>query len=79
MINDVDRMLVCSVCGADACFGFNVDLESIRMGYVGDWRCAEHHPTRKAHYTREEWAKARAEGKLYPDEQARVPMQEAAE
>lgn len=70
MEEDVDRMLFCEVCGADACFGFGVTLEGIRMGDVGSWRCADHHPTRKARYTREEWAQARAEGRLYPDSAA---------
>lgn len=67
MMEDADRMLFCDVCGADACFGFGVTLDGIRMGDVGSWRCAEHHPTRKSSYTREEWAQARTEGKLYPD------------
>lgn len=70
MTSDVERMSICSVCGADACFGFGVTVEGIRMGDVGDWRCAEHHPTRKVRYTREEWAQARAEGRLYPDSPA---------
>lgn len=67
MMEDIDRMLHCSVCGAEACFGSGVTLDGLRMGDVGDWRCAEHHPTRKARYTREEWSEARAAGKLYPD------------
>lgn len=67
MIDDTDRMLICSVCGADSAFGFGVTLDGLRMGDVGDWRCSEHHPTRKASYTREEWAHARAVGLLYPD------------
>lgn len=56
---DIERMLVCDVCGADACFGFGVVLDGVRMGDVGSWRCTEHHPDRKAFQTREEWAKAR--------------------
>jgi len=67
MERDFERMLICDVCGADACFGFGVTLDGVRMGDVGSWRCAEHHPHRKASYTREEWAEARAQGKLYPD------------
>lgn len=67
MIQDVNRMSICSVCGADACFGFGITIEGARMGDFGDWRCSEHHPTRKARYTREEWADARERGKLYPD------------
>lgn len=55
---DLDRMLICSVCGADACFGFGATLDGVRMGDVGDWRCSEHHPTRKANRTREEWERA---------------------
>jgi len=69
MIEDIDRMLICDVCGADACCGFGVTVDGIRMGDVGSWRCAEHHPDRKASYSREEWAQARAEGRLYPDSQ----------
>lgn len=53
---DLDRMLFCEVCGAHACAGFGVTVEGVRMGDVGSWRCAEHHPDRKASYTREEWA-----------------------
>ena len=68
MTDDIDRMCVCEVCGAPARFGFDVTLDGILMGDVGSWRCADHHPTRKARYTREEWADARAAGKLYPDE-----------
>jgi len=67
MEQDFERMLFCDVCGAEACCGFGVTLDGIRMGDVGSWRCAEHHPHRKASYTREEWAEARAQGKLYPD------------
>lgn len=67
MNHDLERMMICDVCGADACCGFGVTVEGIRMGNVGSWRCAEHHPERRPSYTREEWAKARAEGKLYPD------------
>jgi hypothetical protein len=29
----------CSVCGADASFGYGV---SLRRGELGDWRCREH-------------------------------------
>lgn len=53
---DIERMQVCSVCGGDACFGFGVTVENIRMGDVGDWRCAEHHPDRPARRSREAWA-----------------------
>lgn len=67
MIEDVERMMACDVCGEPACVGSGVTLEGLRMGDVGSWRCAEHHPHRKASYSREEWAMARAEGKLYPD------------
>ena len=67
MTEDVERMLFCDVCGGPACVGFGVTVEGIRMGDVGGWRCAEHHPHRKSSYTREEWAQTRAEGKLYPD------------
>lgn len=67
MIDDVERMLVCSVCGAAATAGFGVTLEGVRMGDMGDWRCSEHHPHRKSSYTHEEWVQARPEGKLYPD------------
>lgn len=56
---DIERMLVCDVCGGAACFGFGVVLEGVRMGDVGSWRCTEHHPDRKAVQTREDWAKAR--------------------
>lgn len=63
---EADRMTVCEVCGADACFGFDVTVDGICMGDVGSWRCAEHHP-QQTPYTREEWAQARADGKLYPD------------
>jgi hypothetical protein len=66
MMDDVDRMLICSVCGEDACFGFGVTVEGLRMGDVGDWRCAKHHPHRKTSYTREEWAQARRDGLDYP-------------
>lgn len=55
---DIDRMLICSVCGGDACFGFEVTLQGVRMGDVGDWRCAEHHPEREARMSREQWADA---------------------
>ena len=65
--DDIERMLFCDVCGAEACFGFGVTVDGIRMGDMGSWRCAEHHPTRKARYSREEWVRARAEGRLYPD------------
>jgi len=57
---DIDRMLVCEVCGENACFGFGVSLEAVKMGDVGSWRCAEHHPHRQPSYTREEWAKINA-------------------
>lgn len=67
---DVDRMTICDVCGAGASFGFDVTLEGLRMGDVGSWRCAEHHPHRKASYTREEWAEINA---------ANHPPAEAAE
>jgi len=58
---DIDRMLVCDVCGADACAGFGVSLDAVKMGDVGSWRCAEHHPQRQPSYTREEWAKINAD------------------
>lgn len=67
MEEDFHRMLICDVCGEPSNFGFGVTLEGIRMGDMGSWRCSEHHPTRKASYTREEWAQARADGKLYPE------------
>jgi hypothetical protein len=70
MIEDVERMLICDVCGEPACVGSGVTLEGLRMGDVCSWRCAEHHPHRKSSYTREEWARARAEGRLYPDSTA---------
>jgi hypothetical protein len=68
MMEDAERMLFCDVCGADACFGFGVTLDGLRMGDVGTWRCENHHPhlDLQARYTREQWAEARAEGKLYP-------------
>lgn len=58
MMEDVERMLFCEVCGADACFGFGVTLDGLRMGDVGSWRCEEHHPDadRQIPRTREEWA-----------------------
>lgn len=56
IIDDADRMLFCDVCGADACFGFGVTLDGIRMGDVGSWRCSEHHPERPARLTLEQWA-----------------------
>lgn len=61
MIEDVERMLICGVCGGPSCFGFGVTLDGIRMGDVGDWRCTEHHPApdRQLTYTREEWAAIR--------------------
>ena len=71
---DVERMLVCGVCGGEACFGFGLTLEGIRMGDVGSWRCAEHHPTREPWYSREAWAQARAAGALYP-----LPVDQPAE
>lgn len=67
-MSDVHRMLTCSVCGGQARFGFDVTLDGLRMGDVGDWRCEDHHPTRKTSYTREEWARCRAEGREYPDQ-----------
>ena len=67
MTEDTERMLICDVCGGPACVGTGVTVEGIRMGDVGSWRCAEHHPHRKSSYTREEWADARAKGSLYPD------------
>jgi hypothetical protein len=66
-MEDVERMLICDVCGADACCGFGVTVEGIRMGDVGSWRCAKHHDGREQRYTREQWAEARAKGRLYPD------------
>jgi hypothetical protein len=77
-------MLFCDVCGADACFGFGVTLDGLRMGDVGTWRCTDHHPDpdRQLRYTREGWAEARAQGKLYPDAAIRLavsPAREAAE
>jgi hypothetical protein len=66
MMDDIKRMLFCNVCGADACFGFGVTLEGFAMGDVGTWRCIEHHPVRKASYTREDWAQARAASALCP-------------
>lgn len=74
---DTDRMLICSVCGGDAAFGFGVTVEGIRMGDIGDWRCADHHPHRKARCTREEWAQSGAAGTLYPESTERTT--EAAE
>jgi hypothetical protein len=67
LTEDIDRMLFCDVCGEPACVGTGVTVEGIRMGDVGSWRCAEHHPHRKPSYTREAWAEARAKGRLYPD------------
>lgn len=67
MEEDFQRMLICDVCGGTSAFGFGVTLEGIRMGDMGSWRCSEHHPTHRASYTREEWAQARADGKLYPE------------
>jgi hypothetical protein len=64
---DSDRMQVCSVCGGDAVFGFDVTVEGVRMGDIGSWRCVDHHPFRKARYTREEWAQSGAAGTLYPE------------
>lgn len=63
----IERMLICDICGNQACMGFGVTVDGMRMGDAGSWRCSEHHPHREASYTREEWATARAEGKLYPD------------
>lgn len=84
MTEDVERMLFCDVCGEEACFGFGVTIDGLRMGDVGSWRCADHHPHRKARYTREEWAQARAAGLLYPEtsngaEKINMPATEAAE
>lgn len=76
MTEDVERMLVCDVCGADASCGFGVTLEGIRMGDVGSWRCSEHHPHRKASYTREEWARPRPAWMLYPES---VPVDQPSE
>jgi hypothetical protein len=70
MMDDLDRMLICDVCGADACCGSGVTVDGIRMGDVGSWRCAEHHPDRKPRYSREQWAEARSEGRLYPESPA---------
>lgn len=70
MIDDTDRMLICDVCGADACSGSGVSVEGIRMGDVGSWRCGNHRPIIKASYTREEWAQARRDGLLYPEDRA---------
>lgn len=78
IMHDIDRMLICDVCGAHAVFGFDVSAEGIRMGDVGTWRCAEHHPHRKARYTRDEWALARAEGRLYPGHFNIIQHSEAA-
>jgi hypothetical protein len=72
MMNDVERMLFCDVCGADACFGFGVTLDGLKMGDVGTWRCTEHHPVRKASYTRGD--RAPAASTLYPA----APLREAA-
>lgn len=82
MMEDADRMLFCDVCGADACFGFGVTPDGLRMGDVGTWRCENHHPhlDLQMRCTREEWAQARADGKLYPDVMVRpVAAKEAAE
>jgi hypothetical protein len=75
MMNDVERMLFCDVCGNDACFGFDVTLDGLKMGDVGTWRCAEHHPVRKDSYTRAERAQAKAASTLYPA----TPLREAAQ
>jgi hypothetical protein len=74
MEEDFQRMLVCEVCGATSCFGFGVTLEGVRMGDMGSWRCSEHHPTRNASYTREDWAQATAAGKLYPNDEVVVEL-----
>lgn len=76
MIDDSERMMFCEICGDEASCGFNVTLDGLKMGDVGNWRCSEHHMHRNARYTREEWAQARAEGKLYPDS---TPAKQAAE
>lgn len=67
---DVQRMSVCDVCGTDACCGYGVTVDGIRMGDVGSWRCADHHPERLPSYSREQWAAARAAGSLYPGSKA---------
>jgi hypothetical protein len=61
MEEDIERMLVCEVCGAEACFGFGVTIDGLRMGDFGSWRCENHHPEpeRQIRYTREEWAEIR--------------------
>ena len=65
-MDDLDRMLICGICGAEACCGFDVTIDGQRMGDVGNWRCADHHPDQARRFTREEWAAARAAGDLYP-------------
>lgn len=67
MIPTPDRMPICEVCEAEPNCGFGVSVDGIRMGDFGRWFCTEHHPTIRPHYTLEEWAAARASGKLYPD------------
>lgn len=64
---DTKQMLICDVCGEPSTCGFNVSLDGVRAGYIGSWRCSEHHPHREAAYTREEWARARADGLQYPE------------
>jgi hypothetical protein len=75
-MRDVERMLFCDVCGAQACFGFGVTLDGLRMGDVGTWRCTDHHPDldRQLHYTREEWAETRRQGLLYPTAAIRAAL-----
>lgn len=72
MIENIERMLICEVCGDAAVMGFGMTLDGLRMGDVGHWRCAEHHPHREPRYTREDWAQARAEGRLYPEKSSYV-------
>lgn len=79
MIPTPDRMPICEVCEADPNCGFGVTLDGLRMGDAGRWFCSEHRPDIKQNYTREEWAAARAAGKLYPDEQIVSHETEAAE
>jgi hypothetical protein len=74
MMNDAERMLFCDVCGANACFGFDVTLEGLKMGDVGTWRCSEHHPARTPSRTREHWAQTVAACSC-----SIAPLHEAAE
>lgn len=64
---DLLRMLICDICGSPACFGFGVTVDGIRMGDVGSWRCVDHPHDGAPNYSREQWAAARAEGRLYPN------------